>query len=87
MKFLPQSRGGRFALLGVLAGIAIGLFLWHRPDTELLANAFEAVAWSWLAMNADVSWAHSVRFFEFSSTKIVARRLAMCCARAGSPSV
>ena len=50
MKFLPQSRGGRFALLGVLAGIAIGLFLWHRPDTELLANAFEAVTWSWVAV-------------------------------------
>ena len=50
MKFLPQSRGGRFALLGVLAGIVIGLFLWHRPDTELLANAFEAVTWSWVAV-------------------------------------
>jgi len=50
MRFLPQSRAGRFALLGVLAGIAIGLFLWHRPDTELLANAFEAVTWSWVAI-------------------------------------
>lgn len=50
MRFLPHSRAGRFALLGILAGIAIGLFLWHRPDTELLANAFEAVTWSWVAV-------------------------------------
>jgi glycosyltransferase 2 family protein len=50
MKLLPESRSGRFALLGLLAGVAIALVVWHGPDTELLANAFEAVTWSWVAI-------------------------------------
>jgi glycosyltransferase 2 family protein len=50
MRFLPQSSAGRFALLGVLVGAAIGLVLWQSPDTDLLANAFEAVTWSWVAI-------------------------------------
>lgn len=50
MRFLPQSPAGRFVLLGVLVGAAIVLVLWHSPDTELLADAFEAVTWSWVAM-------------------------------------
>jgi uncharacterized membrane protein YbhN (UPF0104 family) len=50
MRFLPQSPAGRFVLLGVLVGAAIVLVLWHSPDTELLADAFEAVTWSWVAI-------------------------------------
>ncbi|HKO75123.1 MAG TPA: lysylphosphatidylglycerol synthase transmembrane domain-containing protein [Gaiellaceae bacterium] len=50
MRFLPQSPAGRFALLGVLTGIAIALVVWRGPDTDLVANAFEAVTWSWVAI-------------------------------------
>ena len=50
MKYLPRSRTGRFALLTVLLAAAVALVVWHGPDTELLANAFEAVTWSWVAI-------------------------------------
>jgi uncharacterized membrane protein YbhN (UPF0104 family) len=55
MKFLPQSRAGRLALLGGVAAIAIALVVWRGPDTELLANAFEAVTWSWVAIAVGIN--------------------------------
>jgi glycosyltransferase 2 family protein len=50
MQRLPQSRGVRFAILGLAVAIAVALVIWHKPDTDLLANAFEAVTWSWVAI-------------------------------------
>jgi glycosyltransferase 2 family protein len=50
MKYLPQSQAVRFALLAVFVAIAVALVIWHGPDTDLVANAFEAVTWSWVAI-------------------------------------
>jgi glycosyltransferase 2 family protein len=50
MKYLPHSQAVRFALLAVFVAIAVALVIWHGPDTDLVANAFEAVTWSWVAI-------------------------------------
>jgi glycosyltransferase 2 family protein len=50
MKYLPHSQAVRFALLAVFVAIAVALVIWHGPDTDLVANAFEAVTWSWVVI-------------------------------------
>ena len=50
MKRLPQSPMVRLAILALAVAITVGLVIWHGPDTDLVANAFEAVTWSWVAI-------------------------------------
>lgn len=50
MKRLPQSPMVRLAILALAVAITVALVIWHGPDTDLVANAFEAVTWSWVAI-------------------------------------
>ena len=50
MQRLPHSPLIRFAILALAVAIAVALVIWHGPDTDLVANAFEAVTWSWVAI-------------------------------------
>ena len=50
MQRLPQSPMVRLAILALAVAITVGLVIWHGPDTDLVANAFEAVTWSWVAI-------------------------------------
>ena len=50
MKRLPQSPMVRLAILALAVAITVGLVIWHGPDTDLVANAFEAVTWSWVVI-------------------------------------
>jgi uncharacterized protein (TIRG00374 family) len=50
MQRLPQSRMVRLIILGLAVAIAVVLVVWHGPDADLLANAFEAVSWTWVAI-------------------------------------
>jgi len=45
-----QSPMVRLAILALAVAITVGLVIWHGPDTDLVANAFEAVTWSWVAI-------------------------------------
>ena len=50
MQRLPQSPMVRLAILALAVAITVALVIWHGPDTDLVANAFEAVTWSWVAI-------------------------------------
>ena len=45
-----QSPMVRLAILALAVAITVALVIWHGPDTDLVANAFEAVTWSWVAI-------------------------------------
>ena len=45
-----QSPMVRLAILALAVAITVGLVIWHGPDTDLVANAFEAVTWSWVVI-------------------------------------
>ena len=45
-----QSPIVRLAILALAVAITVALVIWHGPDTDLVANAFEAVTWSWVAI-------------------------------------
>ncbi|HEX5467720.1 MAG TPA: lysylphosphatidylglycerol synthase transmembrane domain-containing protein [Gaiellaceae bacterium] len=47
---IPHSRTARLALLGVVIAIAVALVAWHGPDRRLIADAFQAVSWVWVAI-------------------------------------
>jgi glycosyltransferase 2 family protein len=50
MRFVPDSRSARSALvLGALA-VLVGLLVWRGPDFGRLADAFRAVEWGWVAV-------------------------------------
>jgi glycosyltransferase 2 family protein len=50
MQRLPQSPMVRLAILALAVAITVALVIWHGPDTDRVANAFEAVTWSWVAI-------------------------------------
>ena len=50
MQRLPQNPMVRLAILALAVAITVALVIWHGPDTDLVANAFEAVTWSWVAI-------------------------------------
>jgi len=50
MQRLPHSPMVRLAILALAVAITVALVIWHGPDTDLVANAFEAVTWSWVAI-------------------------------------
>ena len=45
-----QSPMVRLAILALAVAITVALVIWQGPDTDLVANAFEAVTWSWVAI-------------------------------------
>jgi uncharacterized membrane protein YbhN (UPF0104 family) len=47
---LPRNSAVRLAILTVVVAIAVWLVIWHGPDTSLVADAFEAVSWTWVAI-------------------------------------
>jgi glycosyltransferase 2 family protein len=52
---LPRNRFVRLGLfLGVVA-IAVVLVLWHGPDRAVVADAFQAVTWSWVAVAVGIN--------------------------------
>jgi uncharacterized membrane protein YbhN (UPF0104 family) len=46
----PRSPAVRLAILAVVVAIAVWLVIWHGPDTSRVADAFEAVSWTWVAI-------------------------------------
>ena len=57
---IPQSRAGRVALvLPPLIG-AVALVLWRGPDTGIIRDAFELVAWGWVAAAVAINFASVV---------------------------
>jgi uncharacterized membrane protein YbhN (UPF0104 family) len=46
----PRSPAVRLAILAVVVAIAVWLVIWHGPDTSRIADAFEAVSWTWVAI-------------------------------------
>jgi glycosyltransferase 2 family protein len=47
---LPHNRFVRLAIFFVVVTVAIVLVLWHGPDRSLIADAFQAVSWTWVAI-------------------------------------
>jgi uncharacterized protein (TIRG00374 family) len=47
---LPRNRFVRLAIFFLLVTVAIVLVLWHGPDRSLVADAFQAVSWTWVAI-------------------------------------
>jgi glycosyltransferase 2 family protein len=47
---LPRSRLWRLALLALLVVVAVVLVVWQGPDRALIADAFQAVSWTWVAV-------------------------------------
>jgi uncharacterized membrane protein YbhN (UPF0104 family) len=47
---IPRSTRGRVALIAVLLAILVGLLVWHHPEFGLVAEAFRAVSWFWVAL-------------------------------------
>jgi uncharacterized protein (TIRG00374 family) len=47
---IPRSPAVRLAILAVVVAIAVWLVIWHGPDTSRVADAFEAVSWTWVAI-------------------------------------
>ena len=45
---LPRTTWGRLALILPAFGAMIGLLVWRGPDWNLVAGAFEFVAWQWV---------------------------------------
>ena len=46
----PRSPAVRLAILAVVVAIAVWLVIWHGPNTSRVADAFEAVSWTWVAI-------------------------------------
>jgi uncharacterized membrane protein YbhN (UPF0104 family) len=51
----PRSTIVRLAILGVVVAIAVVFVLWHGPDRSLVADAFQAVSWSWVAVAVSIN--------------------------------
>ena len=47
---IPHSPWARLAILCLVIAAAIGLVLWHGPDRGVIAEAFQAVSWVWVAI-------------------------------------
>ena len=47
---LPRNRLVRLGIFFALVTVAIVLVLWHGPDRSLIADAFQAVSWTWVAI-------------------------------------
>jgi uncharacterized protein (TIRG00374 family) len=47
---LPRNRLVRLGIFFALVTVAIVLVLWHGPDRSLVADAFQAVSWTWVAI-------------------------------------
>jgi uncharacterized membrane protein YbhN (UPF0104 family) len=45
---LPQSRGGRLAIVAVVVWVVVGLIIWRSPNLSVVADAFGAVSWWWV---------------------------------------
>ncbi|HEX3254151.1 MAG TPA: lysylphosphatidylglycerol synthase transmembrane domain-containing protein [Gaiellaceae bacterium] len=46
----PRNRFVRLGIFFALVTVAIVLVLWHGPDRSLVADAFQAVSWTWVAI-------------------------------------
>lgn len=46
---LLDSRKGRFAIVGALTAVVIGVLVWRAPDLGPVKDAFTTVAWAWVA--------------------------------------
>lgn len=54
---IPQSRAGRLALvIPPLAG-AVALVVWRSPNLDVVQDAFELVAWGWVAAAVAINFA------------------------------
>jgi glycosyltransferase 2 family protein len=47
---LPRSPMVRLAILALVVAIVVVLVVWHGPDRSLIADAFQAVSWTWVAI-------------------------------------
>jgi uncharacterized membrane protein YbhN (UPF0104 family) len=45
---LPRTTWGRLALIVPAFGAMVGLLIWRGPDWNLVADAFQFVAWQWV---------------------------------------
>jgi uncharacterized membrane protein YbhN (UPF0104 family) len=52
---LPQSRLVRLAIFLVVVAIVVVLVVWHGPDRTVVADAFQAVSWTWVAIAVGIN--------------------------------